>query len=115
MNIAIEEILTALDNAAAKALGRQQLNLKYEGLNLQSQQDKTLLKISGSTLIIEPQVLQVSEVNVEMKISIRQRNLAGETSQLLTTQLNFIRMPVSNLYPGELEESIAIFTTLSLN
>ncbi|MFC5270978.1 hypothetical protein [Adhaeribacter terreus] len=115
MKIAIEELLEALDNAAAKTLGRQQLNLKYAGLNLKDSQDKAILKLSGNTLIIEPQILQVHEANVDMKITIRQRSFSGEVSGVLTAQLSFIRMPISSFLPEEIAENIAVFTTLSLN
>jgi len=115
MKIAINELLEAMDNAAAKTLGRQQLNLKYAGLNLKDVQDKSILKLSGNTLIIEPQILEAGEATVAMKITIRQRSFAGEVSGVLTAQLNFIRMPLTNLFPEEAPENIAVFTTLSLN
>ena len=115
MKIAIDELLEAMDNAAAKTLGRQQLNLKYAGLNLKESQDKSVLKLSGNTLIIEPQILQAAESSVAMKITIRQRSFSGEVSGVLTAQLNFIRMPISTFFPEEVAENISVFTTLSLN
>lgn len=117
MNIAIEEILAAIDMAAAKTLGRQQLNLKYAGLNLtgKESQEKALLKLSGNTLIIEPEILRAEEASVHMKISIKQRDKAGETTPLLATQCSYVRLPISKFFPDDIAANVAVFTTLSWN
>ena len=113
MKIAIEELLAAMDLAAVKALGQQQFNLLFTGVNLTSQSGlKTKpLVISGNTLEIKPEILESNAKAVTVKITVSQKNPIGETTSVLAAQSLFIKMPG----PENAIDQVPVFATISSN
>lgn len=115
MKIAIEELLAAMDLAAAKALGQQQYNLLYAGVKLigtENTKAKPLI-ISGNVLEIKPEILRSTEAAVAVKISVSQKNASGETTAVLAAQSIFVKMPGYD--PGDGSGEIPVFSTVSAN
>jgi len=113
MKIAIEELLAAMDLAAVKALGQQQFNLLFTGVNLTSQSGlKTKpLVISGNTLEIKPEILESNAKAVTVKITVSQKNPVGKTASVLSAQSLFIKMPG----PENAIDQVPVFATISSN
>ena len=115
MKIAIEELLAAMDLAAAKALGQQQYNLLYAGVKLIGTENTNAkpLIISGNVLEIKPEILRSTDAAITVKISVSQKNASGENTAILAAQSMFVKMPGYN--SGNESGEIPVFTTISAN
>jgi hypothetical protein len=117
MKVAIADVLAAMDLAAAKALGQQQISPEFAGLNLAGKNPKqnSSLVIPGTMLVIEPQILSNGNALVEMKISVQQRDDAGEDSEILNSRVSFVRMILGNFFGGKPAPEELVFTSFSAN
>ncbi len=115
MKIAIEELLAAMDLAAAKALGQQQYNLLYAGAKLigtENTKAKPLI-ISGNLLEIKPEVLRSTDAAVAIKVTVSQKNAFGNATAVLAAQSIFVKMPGADFGDGRGE--VPVFSTVSAN
>ena len=115
MKIAIEELLAAMDLAAAKALGQQQYNLLYAGAKLIGTENfkaKPLL-ISGNVLEIQPEILRSTDAAVTVKITVAQKNASGKTTASIAAQSIFVKLP--GFDPGDGSGGVPVFSTVSAN
>lgn len=117
MKVAIADVLAAMDLAAAQALGQQQINLEFAGLNLTGKNPKqnSSMDIPGTMLVIEPQILSTGNALVEMKISVQQKDAAGENSELLNSRVSFVRIHFGNFFGSKTEKEQLVFTSFSAN
>lgn len=115
MKIAIEELLAAMDLAAAKALGQQQYNLLYAGSKLIGTENfKTKAVIlSGHVLEIKPEILRSTDAAVAVKITVTQKNPAGKATAMLAAQSVFVKLPGLDL--GDGRGAVPVFSTVSAN
>lgn len=115
MKIAIEELLAAMDLAAAKALGQQQYNLLYAGAKLIGTENfkaKPLI-ISGNVLEIKPEILRSSDAAVTVKVAVAQKNALGNVTAVIAAQSIFVKLP--GFDPGDGSGEIPVFSTVSAN